>query len=45
MITTGCPVMLDTGLWMLDFLKDFFFLYPVSSIQSRHGGISLDLKQ
>jgi len=42
MIPTGCPVMLDTGLWMLDFLKDFFFLYPVSSIQHP---VSLDLKQ
>jgi hypothetical protein len=37
----------DAGYWSLDagFLKDFFFLYPVSSIQSRHVGISLRLKQ
>jgi len=24
--------MLDAGLWMLDFKKDLFFLYPASSI-------------
>ena len=31
----GKSPILGSGLWMLDFLKDLFFLYPVSSIQYR----------